>query len=333
MRNATWQLEAWVADLELVEPFTIARHSWDVARNVFVEVTHSGRTGIGECSPEGSPEEVVTELESLDLESLDGPFDLEGLGRLLPAGPARCALDIALHDLAARCAGISVTELLGLSGRPLPQTSVTLAITERSRTVAKAKALGHHPILKVKVGFDGDVELLEELRSVYPGRIRIDANEGWSETEAVTRLQELERFDVELCEQPIPSGELGTLRRITDATSIPVYADEDVRTAADVAALAGVVDGVNLKFRKTGGIREMTRAVAVARAHSLGVMLGCDLTSGVSATAEASVAALADFVDIDGPLLLKSDPCPGVGYDKGMLLLPPGPGLGVRRHP
>jgi L-alanine-DL-glutamate epimerase-like enolase superfamily enzyme len=94
-----------------------------------------------------------------------------------------------------------------------------------------------------------------------------------------------------------------------------------------------VVDGVNLKLRKTGGIREMTRAAAVARAHSLGVMLGCDLTSGVSATAEASVAALVDFVDIDGPLLLRSDPCPGVGYDKGMLLLPPGPGLGIRRHP
>ncbi|HEU4487770.1 MAG TPA: L-Ala-D/L-Glu epimerase, partial [Actinomycetota bacterium] len=96
MRNATWQLRAWVADLELIEPFTIARHSWDVARNVFVEVTHSGRTGIGECSPEGSPEEVLAELESLDLESFDGPFDLEGPGRLLHAGPARCALDIAL---------------------------------------------------------------------------------------------------------------------------------------------------------------------------------------------------------------------------------------------
>lgn len=332
MRNDRWQLRAWVADLELTEPFTIARRSWDVASNVFVEVRHSGHTGIGECSPEGSPDEVVAELQGLDLEALNGPFDLEGLGLLLDAGPARCALDIAVHDLAARCAGLSVAQLLGLSGRALPQTSVTLAITEPARTVAKARALGDHPILKVKVGFDGDVELVQELRSVYSGRIRIDANEGWSEIQAINRLQELERYDIELCEQPIPAGDFEALGRISEATSVPVYADEDVRTASDVAALAGLVDGVNLKLRKTGGIREMVHAAAVARAHSLGVMLGCDLTSGVAATAEASVAALADFADIDGPLLLKSDPWPGVSYDKGMLLLPPGPGLGLKKR-
>jgi len=332
VRAAKWELEAYAADLELTEPFTIARRSWDVATSVFVRVSHSGYTGIGECSPEGPPEEVVDQLERLDLDVLDGPFDLEGLSTLLDAGPARAALDIALHDLAAQSAGVSVLELLGLSGRPLPQTSVTLAITEPSRTVKKAMDLSDHPILKVKVGFDGDVAMIEAVRAVYSGRIRVDANEGWSEAEATDRLKALERFDIELCEQPIPSGDYAALSRVTRATSIPVYADEDVRTAADVAALAGSVDGVNLKLRKTGGIREAVRAAAVARAHSLGVMLGCDLTSGVAATAEASVAPLADFVDIDGPLLLRYDPWPGVGYDKGMLLLPPGPGLGVTRR-
>lgn len=332
MRIAKWELEAYAADLELTEPFTIARRSWDVATSVFVRVSHSGHTGIGECSPEGSPEEVVDQLERLDLAVIDGPFDLERLSTLLDAGPARSALDIALHDLAAQSAGVSVSELLGLSGRHLPPTSVTLAITEPSRSVKKAKELSDHPILKVKVGFEGDVEMIEAVRSVYSGRIRIDANEGWSEAEATNRLKTLERFDIELCEQPIPTGDFAALSRVTKATSIPIYADEDVRTAADVAALAGSVDGVNLKLRKTGGIREAVRAVAVARVHSLGVMLGCDLTSGVAATAEASFAALADFADIDGPLLLRYDPWPGVGYDKGMLLLPPGPGLGVTRR-
>ena len=333
MRTANWELEAYAVDLELAEPFTIARRSWDVATSVFVRLSHSGHTGIGECSPEGSPGEVVDQLEGrLGLEALDGPFDLEGLSILLDAGPARAALDIAMHDLAARRAGLSVRELLGLSGRPLPQTSVTLAITEPSRTVSKAKALSDHPILKVKVGFEGDVEMIEAVRAAYSGRIRLDANEGWSEAEATNRLKTLERFDIELCEQPIPSGDFAALSRVTGATSIPIYADEDVRTAADVAALAGSVDGVNLKLRKTGGIREAVRAAAVARAHSLGVMIGCDLTSGVAAIAEASLAALADFVDIDGPLLLRYDPWSGVGYDKGMLLLPPGPGLGVTRR-
>jgi L-Ala-D/L-Glu epimerase len=332
VRTANWELEAYVEDLALAEPFTIARRSWDVARSVFVRVSHSNYTGLGECSPEGPPEEVVDQLQSLDLEVLDGPFDLDGPSALLGAGPARATLDIALHDLAARRVGLTVAELLGLSGRALPPTSVTLAITEPSRTVAKAEALNDHPILKVKVGFDRDVEMIQAVRSVYSGRIRIDANEGWSEAEATARLRALEQFDIELCEQPIPTGDFAALGRVTRATSIPIYADEDVRTAADVAALEGTVDGVNLKLRKTGGIREAVRAAAVARAHSMGVMLGCDLTSGVAATAEASLASLADFVDIDGPLLLRYDPWPGVSYDKGMLLLPPGPGLGVTRR-
>jgi L-alanine-DL-glutamate epimerase-like enolase superfamily enzyme len=181
----------------------------------------------------------------------------------------------------------------------------------------------------MKVGFDGDVDVLASIRSVYGGVIRIDANEGWTADEAIERLQVLERFDIELCEQPIRRDKLDELRRVTAATSIPVFADEDVATASDVAKLAGVVDGVNLKLRKTGGIREALRAISAARAVGLGVMLGCDLTSGVSATAEASITSLVDHADIDGPLLLARDPHPGVIYDNGKVTLPSGPGLGV----
>lgn len=329
-----WELEAFQRDLELAERFTIATVSWEIASNVFVRVRFDGYEGIGEVAPDersgDSPAATIDELRAVEPESLGHPFDLERILELLPPGAARCALDIARHDLAAKLAGVSVAELLGLGGRSLPTTSVTVPIAGMDAMVERARRLADHPCLKLKVGFEGDVDVVAAIRTVHEGVIRIDANEGWIADQAIARLRELEAFDIELCEQPIPRGRPDELRRVTEATSIPVFADEDVSTASDVAELAGVVDGVNLKLRKTGGIREALRAISTARALGLQVMLGCDLTSGVSATAEASITSLVDYADIDGPLLLSSDPHPGVAYDHGKVSLPPGPGLGVQ---
>lgn len=334
MTADNFSLSASVAQLRLKEPFRIARKSWDVAENVFVALSWGGITGWGEVSPDDrwgeSPAGVVRDLEALDLSALAGPFDLQGVLEICPANAARCALDIAMHDLAAKGAGISVGELLGVAGRAMPPTSVTVAITDVDGMVERALRLADHPILKMKVGFDSDVEAVRAVRTVYDGRIRIDANEGWSLSEAVDRLGRLAPYDIELCEQPIPSGAIEDLRRVTESSPIPVFADEDVGTAADVANLVGKVHGVNLKLRKTGGIREFVHAAAVARANGMQVMIGCDLESGIGATAQAHAAPLADYADIDGPLLLAEDPHPGVSYERGVVTLPPGPGLGIR---
>ena len=328
------EAQAKMVELALAEPFSIATTTWESATNVFVSVGYGDTVGIGEASPDDrageSPEEVVEVLNGLDLSSLEGPFDLEGVSRLLPAGSARSALDVAVHDLAAKVAGVSVSELLGLRTRDLPVTSVTIPIAGIDDMVERARRLADHPVLKMKVGFDGDVEAVAAIREVYDGRLTLDANEGWASDEAVARLRTLERYKIELCEQPIRRGNFEALRDVTRSTSIPVYADEDARTAQEVGRLAGIVDGVNLKLRKCGGIRETERAAAVARGVGLGVMLGCDLESGVAATAQARVSALVDHADLDGPLLLARDPWPGVSYDRGVMTLPPGPGLGVR---
>lgn len=321
-------------DLGLKERFTIATKSWDQAANVFVRLAWGEYEGIGEVSPESRKDEsvdgVVAQLECLDLDGIPGPFALEQLGRLLPAGAARAALDIAAHDLAGKVAGVSVAELLGLQGCSIPPTSVTVPIAPVEQMVARAAAFSDHPVIKTKVGFGGDVAALSEIREVYPGKIRIDANEGWEPDVAVAALREMEALDIELCEQPIKAGRLDDLKRVTQSTSIPIFADEDVNTAEDVGRLAGIVDGVNLKLRKTGGIREALRAIAAARALNLGVMIGCDLESGVAATAQGTVAGLVDHCDIDGPLLLAHDPFPGIAYERGRVTLPPGPGLGVK---
>ncbi|MDQ3752155.1 MAG: dipeptide epimerase [Actinomycetota bacterium] len=332
-----WTVATRVVELPLRERFTIARESWDSSRNVFVRVRWGGAGGWGEVSPADrwgeTVSSVLAEIEAVDLDSLGGPFDLEGVAQLLPPGAARCALDMALYDLAASLAGISVAELIGVGGRALPPTSVTIPIADVGVMQNRASLLSDHPVLKMKVGFDGDVDAVRAVREVYSGVLRLDANEGWGPGEAGARLKALEPFDIELCEQPIPAGQHGLLRELTATTAIPVFADEDVADSRDVARLAGVVDGVNLKLRKAGGIRATVAAITTARAHGMKVMLGCDLESGIAATAEANVAALVDHADLDGPLLLRSDPWPGVSYNKGLMTLPPGPGLGVAGGP
>lgn len=323
--------------MPLAERFTIARETWDVATAVFGIVRYGDAEGYGECSPDAhwgeTPDETVEQLQDLDLSALHGPFDLEGAGRLLPAGSARCVLDMALHDLAGKLAGVPLRSLLGVGEAPLPPTSVTVPIADRDTMVRRAESFADHPIVKTKVGFDDDVEAIAAIRSVFPGRIRVDANEGWTEEQAIERLARLEELDVELCEQPIPMRDHDALARVTAASPIPVYADEDAGTSADVAALAGVVDGVNLKLRKCGGLRETWRAIATARSHGMGVMLGCDLDSGIAMGAAAALAPLCDFIDLDGPLLLAQDPHPSVSYDRGVLTVPDGPGLGVTTRP
>lgn len=334
MSAGVWDLKALTREVALAAPFRIASHTWEATRNVFCRVSYDGVSGVGESSPDPrageTAEAVEAALGAADLGRLASPFDLEAIDdELLPPGPARAALDIALHDLAGKLAGVPVAALLGAGGREPPLTSLTVPIDDAATMAARAAALADHPVLKVKVGFDGDLEAVAAIRHAYDGVLRVDANEGWTPEQAMARLNDLEPFGIELCEQPIPAGDLRSLALVRAGSPIPVFADEDVNTAADVVRLAGAVDGVNLKLRKTGGLREMLRAIHAARACGLEVMIGCDLDTGIAATAGAHIACLADYADLDGPLLLAEDPYPGVAYERGRLILPGGPGLGL----
>ncbi|MBV8373777.1 MAG: dipeptide epimerase, partial [Candidatus Eremiobacteraeota bacterium] len=168
------------------------------------------------------------------------------------------------------------------------------------------------------------------IRQRYRGTIRIDANEGWNVETAVAILGEIARFDIEFCEQPVPAGRPEQLRAIRERVSIPIVADEDARDARDLPALYGCVDGVNVKLAKTGGLRGALAMIATARAMGLKIMLGCMVESAICATAAAHISPLVDWADIDGPFLTARDPFAGVTYDRGKLVLPDAPGLGVR---
>ncbi len=331
-------------DLELKRTFTIAHGASDKRENLLVKLSYGGETGLGEVpivpyyGHTRSEAEAVLENLAMVLQDQD-PFDLqsleENLAILDPAGRAphvRAALECACLDLVGRFLGVPLWKLLGLQPAKAPLTSFTLPILPPDETLQAAREVEDFPILKVKVRSLEDLESLKVLRQVLPETIlRVDANEALALEDALEMARELEILGgVDLFEQPLVREDLEGLARVKEASSIPVVADESVRTARDVLDLAGKVDGVNLKLAKAGGIRETLAAVAVARAAGMMVMLGCMVESSLGVTAMAHLAPLADFLDLDGPLLLAKDPFRGVRIREGSLDLPEDPGLGCR---
>ncbi len=332
------QLACETLSLHLRHTFTISRGSEDVAETVLVRLRADGIEAIGESAPisryDEGVEQVTALLSGLSLEDHD-LWRFDDVLDLLPPGAfgARCGLDLALHDLAGKRLGIPVYKLLGLDPARAAETSFTIGIADPAQTLEKTMLARHLPILKVKIGSGNDVETIEAIRSVYTGRIRLDANEGWSPQTAVSTLRELARFDIEFCEQPIPAGQPEQLRYVKERSPIPVFVDEDSKSLDDLARLYGCVDGINIKLVKCGGIREAVRMIHTARALGMKIMIGCMIESSVLATAAAHLTPLVDYADIDGPLLITDDPFVGVRYDGARLCLPDAPGLGVGPRP
>ena len=319
-------------DLPLVHEFTIARGSESVAHSALFRLQHDDLEGLGESAPVERYDESVDSVRAYYAAHPPGGDDPFAIERLLAGIPpaARCGLDLALHDLTGKILERPLWQLLGLDPAATPVTSFTIGIDAPETMLAKLAEIGDHPIVKIKLGVGNEVDVIEAIRARYTGTIRIDANEGWTPEGAVAILRELERFDIEFCEQPVPAGAPEQLRYVRERVAIPLVADEDAKDAADLPALAGCVDGVNVKLVKCGGIRAGLAMIHTARALGLRVMLGCMVESAILATAAAQISPLVDWADIDGPFLTASDPFSGVMYERGKLVLPDGPGLGVR---
>jgi L-Ala-D/L-Glu epimerase len=324
-------------ELPLVHPFKIARAVEATAQTVIVRVRDGEFEGVGEAAPTAryneSQESVIAYFSSHS-PAADDPYRLEALlhDGIPPA--ARCGLDLALHDLIGKQLGKPLYALLGLDPRRTPVTSFTIGIADAETTLQKVAEVGDHPILKVKLGIGTpaeQVEMMAAIRACYGGAIRIDANEGWDVETAVLILRELQRYEIEFCEQPIPAGFPEGLRAVRERVAIPIVSDEDSLIASDLPRLLGCVDGVNVKLSKTGGIRGALAMIHTARAMGMKVMLGCMVESAIATTAAAHLSPLVDWADLDGPFLTASDPFSGVTYERGKLVLPDGAGLGVRQ--
>ena len=324
-------------DLSLRHTFHIAHGASDVRHNVVVSVGE----GLGEAAPVAyhgeSAEGVVAALEQWRqaVEDLHDPAALHALlGRLTGSAAARAAIDLALHDALGKRLGCSVADLLALRDLPLPPTSFTIAITAQEELPERVRAASAYGILKVKLGTPRDAAIVRTIREHAPhARIRVDANAGWNADQALALMPELEELDVELVEQPLAVGDRAGLERLKRGRFRPaIVVDESIKSARDIVAHVGLVDGVNIKLMKTGGIAGALAAIHTARACGLRVMLGCMIESSLGVTAAAHLAPLVDWVDLDGPLLIRDDPFTGVRFDGDQLKLPEGPGLGVRRR-
>ncbi|MFQ5400150.1 MAG: dipeptide epimerase [Anaerolineae bacterium] len=253
------------------------------------------------------------------------------VGEIGPA-PARCALDLALHDRIGRRRDVPLYELLGLP-RPLPRsTSFTIGMDSPTETARQTAKLRGYTIFKVKVGGKDDEGVIAAIRQARPDvRLRVDANAAWTVDEAVRCIHKLSRYGIELVEQPVARDDIEGMGWVQQQVDVPIVADESVQTLEDVERLAADgVQGVNIKLMKVGGLAPGLRMLKRARELGMRIMLGCMVETSLGTTAMAHLAGMADWLDLDAPLLLSNDPFDGLRYDvQGKLYLSARPGIGV----
>ncbi|HKG56247.1 MAG TPA: enolase C-terminal domain-like protein [Candidatus Limnocylindrales bacterium] len=344
----TLEIRTEVLSIGFRDPFRIARHAASgAATTVIVELRSAaapGIVGLGEGFPDayyGETPETMAAVMPLLVDAVGDPeLTRDGLAaagvRMDEAirghGAAKCSLDIALHDLAATAAALPLHRFLGLSA-DIPPTDFTVGLDEPAIVAERARRASRFPALKVKVGGPSDLATLRAVREVFAGPIRVDANTAWTPADAEALLPALIELGVELIEQPFPARRIDQLARLQERSSLPIVADESAVAIEDLDGLVGVVAGVNVKLAKCGGVGAAHRMLARARELGFRTFLGCMEETSVGIAASAAVASLADWVDLDGNLLLAADPFEGLDLaDDCRWQLPDRPGIGVRRR-
>lgn len=335
------KLETEIVRLKLRHTWTTVMSSSDYRDNLYVRFTSDGTIGVGEGAPIVRYKEDAKSAQAA-LESVRGlltstdPWQFrktlaEAFRRISGEYAAKAAIDIALMDWVGLKLGIPLYRYFGLDPRDTPVTTFSVGIDTPEITKQKTREAADFPVLKIKVGLDSDESTIEAVRSVTDKPLRVDANEGWkSKEEAVRKINWLEKQGVEFIEQPMPATMMEETRWVRSRVHMPIIADEAVLRAEDIPKLAEAYDGVNIKLDKAGGMLEAMRMIQLARAFKMKVQLGCMISSSVSITAAAHLTPLVDYADLDGNLLIANDPYEGVKVQKGKLILPSRPGLGLK---
>ncbi len=334
-----------IVALHTKNPFVIARGGDTEYRVVRITVTDDdGATGWGEAAPSKfygeTADTVVNVLPLLGaaIEKMDG-WSLEAMEHTLAKtvrfnGSARAGVSAALHDLVGKRLGVPLYRMWGLDPAASPLTSFTIGIAPDEATLRqRVEDAAQYPVLKIKLGTNWDERIVRVVRDLAPKKIlRVDANAAWTPKSTLRMVPLLQELGVEFVEQPLPPEDLEGLRFVRERSALPIVADESCLVSSDVAKLAGVVDGINIKLAKCGGLREALRMIATARAHDMLVMAGCMIESSLGITAAAHFAPLLDCADYDGAALVRDDPYVGATIDEGVIRLPSQAGLGVEKR-
>ncbi len=308
------QIEVSRDIFKLAQVFTISRGSRTEAQVLTVRIRDGAHQGWGECVPYARYDETLDSVTA-QIESLPDDISRANLPELLPAGAARNAVDCALWDLEAKRAGKRAWDLAGL---PVPGpeiTAYTLSLDSPENMKAQAAQNAHRPLLKIKLGTPDDMPRLEAVRAGAPqSRIIVDANEGWTGGVYADLAPHLVRLGVQMVEQPLPAGDDDAL--IGMERPVPVCADESCHDRADLPALKGKYDMVNIKVDKTGGLTEALALRDAALSEGYEIMVGCMVGSSLAMAPATLVAQGAAVVDLDGPLLLAEDRAAPLVFDE-----------------
>jgi L-alanine-DL-glutamate epimerase-like enolase superfamily enzyme len=314
------RIERW----PIAGAFTISRGAKTEAVTVVAELRRGGHIGRGECVPYAryneTPEATLAALQAMQ-DPLARGLDRQALQSAMPAGAARNALDCALLDLAAKSSGQRVWNLLG---RPAPRpctSAYTISLGSPEAMAAATAKAAHRPLLKIKLGGDGDGLRISAVRKAAPeSELIVDANEAWTAHNLEQNLAECAELGVTLVEQPLPAGQDEALARIR--RPLAVCADESVHDLKSLEGLRERYDAVNIKLDKTGGLTEALAMADAAQALGFEIMVGCMVATSLSMAPAMLLTLQARFVDLDGPLLLAGDRDDGLRYD-GSTVYPP----------
>jgi L-alanine-DL-glutamate epimerase-like enolase superfamily enzyme len=327
-------------DLQLKHVFTISNFSRTTTPVVLTEIEYDGITGYGEASLPpylGETQASVLEfLKKADLKQFANPFELEDILDYIDKiaennTAAKASVDIALHDLIGKIMGQTWYNIWGLDKSKAPSTTFTIGIDTPEVVKQKTQeAAASFNILKVKLGREGDKEMIEAIRSVTDKPIAVDANQGWTDKHyALDMINWLKEKGIVMVEQPLPKHNLEDAAWLTERSPLPVFADESCQRLPDVLPLKNVFTGINIKLMKCTGMREAWKMLTVARAAGMKVMIGCMTETSCAVSAASQLSPAADWADLDGNLLITNDIYKGTTVVNGKLVLSDLPGIGI----
>ena len=316
-RSVHARTESWL----LARPFAISRGVKTQADVVVVEIHEGGFTGRGECVPYPRYNETVDRVK-IEIEEffprLERGLDRAGLASAMSAGAARNALDNALWDLEAKVTGQRVWEIAGILAPEPSMTAETIGLGSVQEMATAAKRLSKVPLIKVKLDAELITERMQAIHDNAPNaRLIIDPNEGWTFDQLKAVAPALVKMGVEMIEQPLPADDDEGLREYD--SPITLCADESCHTKDDLQSLVGKYQMVNIKLDKTGGLTEALELAKSAEIRNLGVMIGCMVGTSLAMAPAMLLASVAEFVDLDGPLLLKKDRELGLKFENGLV--------------
>ena len=208
-------------------------------------------------------------------------------------------------------------------------TTISIGLDEPEVMLEKALEVKGFPLLKIKLDRETDLSIVRRIKESTGAAVTVDANCAWSRDEAVEKLAELERIGIEFAEQPVAADDVEGLSYVREHTSVPIFADESCPTSADIPRVAHAVDGIVIKLMKCGGLIDAVRMARMAKERGLRTLIGCMMETSLALTAAAHISPLTDYADLDSAFLLEVDPFVGMRIERGGMILPDGPGLGV----